>query len=256
MHVLLPPAYNLGVKHVCPSCSVPSDMLVKGSSRTIIDEEGNPALHCSRASSGARTSAWHDPMVSVLASVLKVAGLKVRMEQSNVFILGPPGARADLISQSPGDSFSHVIDVRTVDPCASESCRKAARYPGSAADGGERLKNSKWRGLVHAQGDVFVPFVIEAGGRFGNAALDFLHAASTNIGSSPSERAAFMTYALQRLHLTSQHGVAPSWQMHLSRLALAYFICAVPWTWQNQLLAPLPCLSRSRQLAFLPPPML
>ena len=147
---LLLPTYNLGVKHVCPSCSVPSDMLVKGSSRTIIDEDGNHALHCSRASSGARTSAWHGPVASVLASVLKVAGLKVRMEQSNVLILGPPGAQVGVISQSSGDSFSHAIGVRTVDPCASESFRKAARYPGSAADGGERLKNSKWRDLVHA----------------------------------------------------------------------------------------------------------
>ena len=105
------------------------------------------------------------------------------MEQSNVLILGPPGARADVISQSPGDSFSHVIYVRTVDTCASESCRKAARYPGSAADGGERLSSCKWRAHVHAQGDVFVPFVIEVG----NAALDFLHAAST-ISAAPHQK--------------------------------------------------------------------
>ena len=75
------------------------------------------------------------------------------------------------------------------------------------------LKNRKWLPLALSQNLRFMPLVIESGGRLGDAALGFIERLSCSAGGSPSDRAAFTTYALQRIRAlivkgTASHNVA------------------------------------------------
>ena len=195
-------------KRVCPACLVTSDKRVRESNRFVLDPYGNHCVHCPKASSGARTSAWHDPVVRVLGDILKMAGLKVKFEEANVLVIGPPGLRADLVASMPGGSKQIIIDVRTADPCTAENVKRSAQIPGHAACQAEILKKKKWGHFVNAQGDLFVGFAVEAGGALGDGAKSLLDLAACANGSSTAEIAAFTTYALQRIHITTQLGVA------------------------------------------------
>jgi hypothetical protein len=199
---------SMSEKHMCPSCLVTSDQLSRGSDRFVLDIYGNHCVHCPKASSGARTSAWHDQIVRVLGDILKMASLKVKFEVANVLVVGPPGLRADLVASMPGDTKQIIVDVRTADPCTAENVKRSAQVPGHAACQAEILKKNKWEDHVNAQGDLFIGFAIEAGGAIGDGARSLLDLAACANGSSTAETAAFITYALQRLHITTQLGVA------------------------------------------------
>jgi hypothetical protein len=205
---LLLPINPMSEKRVCPACLVTSDKRVRESNRFVLDPYGNHCAHCPKALSGARTSAWHDPVVRVLGDILKMAGLKVKFEEANVLVIGPPGLRADLVASMPGGSKQIIIDVRTADPCTAENVKRSAQIPGHAACQAEILKKKKWGHFVNAQGDLFVGFAVEAGGALGDGAKSLLDLAACANGSSTAEIAAFTTYALQRIHITTQLGVA------------------------------------------------
>ena len=79
---------------------------------------------------------------------------------------------------------------------------------GHAACQAEILKNRKWGDYVNVQGDRFVGFAVEAGGALGDGARSLLDLAACAYGSSTAEIAAFITYALQRIHIITQLGVA------------------------------------------------
>ena len=59
-----------------------------------------------------------------------------------------------------------------------------------------------------AQGDTFIALAHEDGGRMGVPALGLINYLAHRFGSTKTERAIFTNYALQRLHTTSQRGVA------------------------------------------------
>ena len=74
-----------------------------------------------------------------------------------------------------------------------------------------KLKSSKEKSrrvTFNAQGDLFVGFAVEAGGALGDGARSLLDLEACANGSSTAEIAAFITYALQRIHITTQLGVA------------------------------------------------
>ena len=137
-----------------------------------------------------------------------MAGLKVKSEVANVLVLGPPGIRADLVASIPDGTKQIIIDVRTAEPCTAENVKRSAEVPGHAACQAEILKNRKWGDYVNAQGDLFVGFAVEAGGALGDGARSLLDLAACANGSSTAEIAAFIEYALQRIHITTQLGVA------------------------------------------------
>jgi len=58
------------------------------------------------------------------------------------------------------------------------------------------------------QGDAFYALCLEAGGRMGDSAYDFLGMIIDSAGGSACGRMAFKVYALQRLHAANFHGVA------------------------------------------------
>ena len=124
------------------------------------------------------------------------------------YLPGPLGLRADLVVCIPGESRQIVVDVRTADSCALQNIKRAAQFPRVAATLAEALKNKKWQDFVHAQGDIFIAFAVEAGGAIGEAALSLINMAACANGASAAEIAAFTTYALQRIHITTQLGVA------------------------------------------------
>ena len=117
---------SMSEKHMCPSYLVTSDQRVRGSDYPVLDIYGNHCVHCPKASSGTRISAWHDQVVRVLGGILRMAGLKVKSEVANVLALGPPGLRADLVASMPDGTKQIVIDVRTADPCTAEIVKRSA----------------------------------------------------------------------------------------------------------------------------------
>ena len=205
---LLLPIFKMSEKRMCPSCSVTSDKRARDSERRVLDPHGHHCLVCVNASSGERTRSWHDAIVKVLCDILRMAGFKVRCEVSNILVTGPLGLRADLVVCIPGESRQIVVDVRTADSCALQNIKRAAQFPRVAATLAEALKNKKWQDFVHAQGDIFIAFAVEAGGAIGEAALSLINMAACANGASAAEIAAFTTYALQRIHITTQLGVA------------------------------------------------
>ena len=117
--------------------------------------------------------------------------------------------RPDVVIHSdPLNGQAIVMDCRTNDPTLAGDCIKCAQTPGAANDEGTRQKNSKWLSATTAQRDTFLPFCIEVGGRISTTSLDFLRNLSFATSNTPSDRAAFLTWALQRIHCTSQRGVA------------------------------------------------
>ena len=107
-----------------------------------------------------------------------------------------------------------LIDVRTADATGLQVCVKAADRAGAAADDAERDKNNKWLRHTVPQGLDFVPLTFESGGRIGEAALGFIDRLSYAAAGSTTDRAAYVTYALQRLRALTVKGVA---QIILSR---------------------------------------
>jgi hypothetical protein len=104
----------------------------------------------------------------------------------------------------PDSGRTIIADVRTNDPTLAEHCVQCAQTPGYANDRGTADKNKKWLPVTTAQHDSFLPFCIEVGGRMSPESLDFLRALSFSAGGPPSDRAAFLTWSLQRVHCSSQ----------------------------------------------------
>jgi len=93
-------------------------------------------------------------------------------------------------------------------------CKKAAKIPGAANDYGTALKNKKWQDKVESQGDTFMALCVEAGGRLNEQFLKLIDYFASVSGSTEAERRAFTVFALQRIHLASQRGVARLIRVH------------------------------------------
>jgi hypothetical protein len=178
-----------------------------------VDLFGNHAISCMK--NGNRTDLWHDAVRRVVCSIARCVGLKAEEEKSNVLVLGPSGMRADVsihkrTSPWPLQPYQDIIitDVRTTNPCDKNGCKKAATVPGAANDHGTKLKNDKWQQKVEAQGDTFMALCVEAGGRLNEQFLKLIDYFASISGSTEAERRAFSIYALQRIRLASQRGVA------------------------------------------------
>jgi hypothetical protein len=179
----------------------------------VVDLHGNHAISCMK--NGNRTDLWHDAVRRVTCWLARRVGLKAEEEKNNILVLGPSGMRADVVvhkstPNGPLSPYQDIIitDVRTTDPCNKHGCRKAAVVPGAANDYGTKLKNSKWQQKVESQGDTFMALCIEAGGRLNEQFLKLIDYFASVNGSTEAERRAFTIFALQRVHLASQRGVA------------------------------------------------
>jgi hypothetical protein len=116
--------------------------------------------------------------------------------------------RPDSFAVSPDGTLELAIDVRTCLTTSPTNCVKAAQSPYYAADQGTTLKMRDWGAPTQAAGISFLPFCVEEGGRLGESSLRLLDFFSLSLNSTSSDGAAFKTYALQRIHLTNQRGVA------------------------------------------------
>ena len=136
-----------------------------------------------------------------------MAGAPCAMEVCDLII--DSQAHPDLVLFSTDNSqVDTMTDVRTADTTGLKECNSAAARAGAAADTSDMLKNRKWLPLALSQNLRFMPLVIESGGRLGDAALGFIERLSCSAGGSPSDRAAFTTYALQRIRALTVKGTA------------------------------------------------
>jgi hypothetical protein len=179
----------------------------------VVDLFGNHAISCMK--DAYRTSLWHDAVRRVVCWLARKAGLRAEEEKDNVLVLGPSGMRADVVvhkstPKGPLSPYEEIIitDIRTTNPCDVGCCKRAAKTPGAANDHGTTLKNKKWQDKVESQGDTFMALCVEAGGRLNEQFLKLIDYFASVCGSTESERRAFTVFALQRIHLASQRGVA------------------------------------------------
>ena len=193
-----------GERRRCPTCHKASscDFSSDETGRSV-DEFGDHSVGCKRMLS-LRTRLWHDPLVQVWHSLAKMVGLSCGAEVYNLMVNS--GKRPDVAIFK--DLYNIITDVRTIAGADSRYCSTAASIPGHGAAWGACQKNHDWLLLALSQGDTFLPLAHEAGGRLGAQALDFLDVLSAAAGGSQSDRVAFKTYALQRLHATTFRGVA------------------------------------------------
>ena len=162
------------------------------------------AVRCPSASGGPKTNLWHDPLVQQWTRLARFAGVKANDEVRSM-VLANAGLRADMVIH---ETPSIITDVRTCNTSDKKICRKAAKAKGTAAEAGATAKDDKWKDLVLAQGDSFIALAHEDGGRMGEPALGLINHLAHRFGSIKTEHAIFTNYALQRLHITSQRGVA------------------------------------------------
>ena len=196
---------NNGETLICPRCRVTTDSGNIGSSHVPeLDLFGNHAVRCPSASGGPKAHLWHDPLVQQWTRIARFAGVKANDEVRSM-VLANAGLRADMVLH---ETPSVITDVRTCNSTDKKICRKAAKAPGTAAEAGATIKDDKWKDLVLAQGDTFIALAHEDGGRMGVPALGLINYLARRFGSTKTERAIFTNYALQRLHTTSQRGVA------------------------------------------------
>ena len=118
------------------------------------------------------------------------------------------GKRPDNFAVSPDGSAQVAIDVRTCVTTSPTNCAKAAQSPCYAADQGSAIKLQSWLPFTEPAGLSFVPFCVEEGGRFGDGCHFLIDLFASSLNSLTSTKEAFKTYALNRLHLANQRGVA------------------------------------------------
>jgi hypothetical protein len=193
-----------GERRRCPTCHKASscDFSSDEPGRSV-DEFGDHNVGCKRMLS-LRTRLWHDPLVQTWHGLAKMAGLSCGSEVYN--LMANSGKRPDVAIFK--DLYNIITDVRTIAGADARYCSTAASIPGHGAVWGAAQKNDAWLELAQRQGDTFVPLCHEAGGRLGAQAVAFLDDLSSAAGGSLSDRVAFKTYALQRLHAATFRGVA------------------------------------------------
>ena len=211
--LLLPTTTTMSENPRCPVCH-------KDAKQNLLDENlhsfypkvdlfGNHALACMK--DAARTKFWHDPLKRQFLELVRMAGISgAKEEVANILITGPSQMRADVAFTLPGGPrpVQYICDIRTCDAAGKSIAKEAAYKAGSPAEQGQSLKNYKWKGHVESQGDIFMALCVESGGRMGDQVYSLINLLKNYRRSAPAEQEAFSVYALQRLHLTSQIGVA------------------------------------------------
>ena len=201
---------TVGEKQQCPSCLKNSTVSTSGLRRPHffpeVDDFGDHSIRC--AKDGLRARLWHDPIARILTRIAKAANIICHYELAGFMSSSNSNKRPDVVFYIETTGQAHIVDVRTNDVTIHNWCKKSALTPGYANDQGMLLKNKKWQALSAAQNDHFLAFGIEVGGRLHPASDNFIRRLSFSAGGTASEQAAFRTWALQRLHCTSQRGVA------------------------------------------------
>jgi hypothetical protein len=196
-------------KRRCQNCKASTDEPRKHGHTILsvpeIDPYGDHQIRCATRKGGHRARSWHDPLARMLHRVGKAANIASIYEPSAFMVQS--NQRPDVVFY-PDSGRAVVTDCRTNDPTLAGNCRKCAETPGHANDTGTTEKNKKWLPTTQAQNDVFLPFCIEVGGRMSPASLDFLRSLSFAAGGTPSDQAAFLMWSLQRIHCTTQRGIA------------------------------------------------
>ncbi len=193
---------------MCPSCHATSGDRIPKADPPFpeVDIRGDHALRCRNAISTQRTLYWHDSVVRVFAGLARRAGWRVQIEPHHA--VDGTGKRPDLILTSPDEGRQIIVDVRTCLVSSPTNCKRAAEIPGTAADLGATEKRRNWSGPAHSAGFEVAPICVEEGGRLGEACLALIMDLSRTLSTSESDRAAFRTFALQRVHMASQRGIA------------------------------------------------
>ena len=190
----------------CPTCLCSSEEVIACGGACQIDVYGDHAIRCKKGSK-QRTKFWHDPLVRQFYSLAKMVSLPCGIEVQDM-ITGSDARPDCVVFRSPDHDKDTLTDVRTADVTGLEECVAAANRPGAAADMSANIKNRKWLPLTEAQGYLFVPLVVESGGRVGDSALEFINRLSYSAGGSLSDRLAFVTFALQRIRALTVKGTA------------------------------------------------
>ena len=186
-----------GNEHNSLACTNQTDIL--GDHSLLCFHDGNPHR---------RRTLWHDASYRVWGAMLKSVGFSVRIEPSNA-LLSNSGKRPDLIIHDNSASSSQTfIDFITCVVAKSPNPSRGASLPGAAADAGANEKIDRWRELVYAQGDSFIPIAQEDGGCLNQAALDLFGEAARRAGGSSGERQAFRVFWRQRIAVANAKGVA------------------------------------------------
>jgi hypothetical protein len=191
----------------CPNCnkhSQPISSTSEAGSSSDIDPYGYHAYKCSGHGHSVRTKNHHDALTKIWAAASRSTGALVRIEPRGEMADG--NKRADFMTTDEETMRNHFFDIRTCDPLLSHCVSRCSLHPGYAADLGVASKNRDWLEITHTQGDQFLAICHEQPGRIGEGALAYLGQLAARFSSTTSQRNAFRTFWLQRLHITNSRG--------------------------------------------------
>ena len=192
---------------MCPGCHRSNKIPIRNSEPPFpeVDPFGDHALRCLR-SMPVRTSLWHDPIVTVLNDIGRRAGFRMQLEAYGS--VPDSNKRPDNFAVNPDGTLQIVIDVRTCSVTSPTNCTRAAQTPCYAADQGTSIKMRDWLPVAQPAGFAVIPVCVEEGGRFGEGCNQLLNLFSVSLNSTSPDKDTFKTFALRRLHITNQRGVA------------------------------------------------
>jgi hypothetical protein len=167
------------------------------------------ALSCFKDGNPERTDI-HETIKRELALLLSAAQCRrIRLEPKASDVAGD---RADIEVGDYGRNGEVLwIDVALVSTARVSEGLAAAHVPGVAAAAKEKEKRRHYNPLAAAHlpvSAIFIPFIIELDGRFGDAALDLLNELGRRVGDSIGEQNRWRVYWKRRISIVLRRAVS------------------------------------------------
>ena len=157
-----------------------------------------------RGNVGYTISDRHNHIRDVLASLARSVNALAQVEATVT-----SGTRADLmlrLSQQPGVNFD--VDVMVTMPTATSNLQAAQQQLG-AASLGEQQKIARYAGTMDERTQQLMPFVVEAFGAIGKAAMKVLEALAIHAEQTQNaDRHEFLAFAASAISVAIQQGNA------------------------------------------------
>lgn len=179
---------------------------------SMVERDGHHGLACRRSAGRHRRHSMANDVI-----LRSIRACEVRAELEPTRLLRRDGKRPDGATLDPWTRGQSLVwDFTCPDTLAPSHLNQSAIAAGSAAEGAEAIKMTKYRELADAPEYSFVPIAIETLGAWGVAAQDFareLGGRLTAITGDPRETSWFkqrMDIAVQRGNAAAVLGTVPS----------------------------------------------
>ena len=170
-------------------------------------------FHCfSCENGGSFRMTRHTHVVKALAELSKSMLVSQAVSVEHIFPNQPNNGklRPDITVRIGGNVY--YVDVTVVNPACKSSVDKGSAVTAlTAAKHAEAAKRSKYKRVLEASSiamDRFVPFAIEATGRFGNEALKFFQLLATHSAHDDIKKASYFLFAKRRIRYAILSGNA------------------------------------------------